>query len=204
MNRLWIGLLLCCCLVACSPEKPRLKPLSQDAIVLAFGDSLTYGKGVAQSYSYPAVLSELTGLYVVNDGVSGETSAQGVLRLPASLARYQPDMVLLAYGGNDVLQNVPEQTTKKNLEAMIQMIQAKGAQVVLIAMPKKSLMASNLPLYQQLAEQYQLALEKNIINQLLRDPDAKSDRVHFNAQGYREMAQAMQKLLQKHGALISP
>lgn len=190
-------------LTACSPDEPALKPLNKDAIVLAFGDSLTYGKGVGQTYSYPAVLGEMTELYVVNDGISGQTSAQGVARLPASLARYQPDLVLLAFGGNDVLQNIPEQQTKNNIEAMIKMAQAEGAQVVLIAMPKKALLAANLALYKQLAEKYQVPVEERIINTLLRDPDYKSDRVHFNAQGYRELAAAIKTLLQDHGA-ISP
>lgn len=188
-------------LTACGPSSPKLNPLADDAIILAFGDSLTYGKGVAQAYSYPAVLGDISGVYVVNDGVSGETSAQGLARLAASLARYQPDLVLLAYGGNDVLQNVPEQETAANIESMIQIIQAKNAQAVLIAMPKKSLLSANLPLYDSLAEKYQLPIEDKVINTLLRDQDYKSDRVHFNAQGYRKMAEAMHKLLQKHGAL---
>lgn len=201
MKHCFFALLACLFLMACSPDKPKLKPLGKDAIVLAFGDSLTYGKGVAQAYSYPAVLGELTQMYVVNDGVSGETSTQGVSRFQASLARYQPDLVLLAYGGNDILQNMPEQKTKENIEKMINMAKAQGADVVLIAMPKKSLMAANLPLYKELAEHYRLPVETKVINRLLRDPNYKSDRVHFNAQGYRQMAEALQALLQKHGAI---
>jgi len=67
-------------LIACSD--PELKPLSDNAIVLAFGDSLTAGLGVAPTAAYPAVLESLSGRTVINAGVSGELTEQGLQRLP--------------------------------------------------------------------------------------------------------------------------
>ena len=90
-------------------SSPRLAPLPCDAVIIAFGDSLTAGYDVNKAASYPKVLQELAGLQVINAGVSGETSTQGLKRLPVLLEQYQPQLVILFEGGNDVLQKRPEE-----------------------------------------------------------------------------------------------
>ncbi len=80
-------------LSACAEGPPGLTPLGENAVVLAFGDSLTRGTGAGEQQSYPAVLSELIDLRVVNEGKPGEISADGLSRLPALLERYEPDLL---------------------------------------------------------------------------------------------------------------
>ena len=91
-------LLLAIGLGACSDSKPQLPLLSADAVILAFGDSLTFGTGANSEHSYPAELARLTGLTVINAGIPGEVTAQGVRRLPALLDRYKPQLLLLCHG----------------------------------------------------------------------------------------------------------
>lgn len=182
-------------------SEPQLNPLAQNDKVLAFGDSLTAGYGVKKQHSYPAVLSTLIDRPVINAGISGETTAEGLARFAQVLEAEQPKLVILIEGGNDFLQNKPAGETYKNLKQMIEIAQTQQVQVVLVGVPPKKLLAGSHELYEQLAEEFQLPLEENIIPSLLRRPSMKSDYVHFNQAGYAELAKAVEALLKNTGAI---
>ena len=177
-----------------------LEELQTGDTILAFGDSLTFGKGTSRTAAYPAVLEQLSGYQVVNAGVSGETTAEGVVRLPSLLLEHEPALVVLFEGGNDVLQNLNKTETKANLSQMITEIQTFGAQVVLVAVPEKSLFSSAAPWYKELADENGLLLQDNIVSKLIKKPAMKSDSVHFNAAGYRALAEAIHEMLEDNGA----
>lgn len=191
--------LLCLLLVGCG--EPEFRPLGAGETILAFGDSLTEGRGVGPAQSYPSVLAELSGHPVINAGVSGELSEAGRGRLPALLAEHRPALVILLEGGNDILRGSGEGALKANLAAMIAAVQGSGAQLLLVGVPRKSLFADGAPLYEELADQYRLVLDNDSIGELLRSPELKSDAVHFNEQGYRTLAERLHGLLQARGAL---
>ena len=188
--------LLCLLLTACG--EPVFRPLAAGETILAFGDSLTEGRGVSPAQSYPSVLASLSGHPVINGGVSGEVSRAGRARPPRLLAEPRPALVILLEGGNDMLRGSGEGALKANLAAMIEAAQGSGAQVLLVAVPRKSLFADGAPLYGELAQQYGLVLDEDSIGELLRTPGLKSDAVHLNAQGYGALAE---RLLQARGAL---
>ncbi len=183
---------------ACGDQK--LTPLVEGDTILAFGDSLTFGKGTTQDSAYPAVLQELSGYTVINAGISGETTSEGLVRLPELLEQHQPAMVVLFEGGNDILRNLPAANTKANLSRMIQLIKSAGSQLVLVGVPEKSLFSSSAPWYAELAEQFDVPLQDSIVSKLLKKPAMKSDRVHFNSEGYREVAESIYSLLDESGA----
>ncbi|PLX92482.1 MAG: arylesterase [Desulfuromonas sp.] len=200
MRRLATGcsffLFLLLTLLGCQ-KGPTIAPLSDGSVVLAFGDSLTYGTGASREEAYPAVLAEMLGVSVVNAGVPGELSGTGAERLPALLDEVAPDLVILCHGGNDFLQRRGGDGVRKNLRQMIALSRAAGAEVVLIAVPKLGLLLDADPLYREVADELQVPLEEDVLSDVLAERDLKSDTIHPNARGYAEMAKALQRLIEK-------
>lgn len=186
-------------LVGCSDR--ALEPLAPGASILAFGDSLTEGVGASEQAAYPAQLEALTGHPVINAGISGETSTEGLRRLPGVLDRHDPALMILLTGGNDVLRNQDLARAKRNIARMIEIAQGRGVQVVLVGVPKKSLFSDSAPLYRELADFYHVPLVDDLVAGLLRHPGYKSDAVHLNAAGYRAMAERLDEVLREAGAL---
>ncbi|MGM0516081.1 MAG: arylesterase [Pseudomonadota bacterium] len=178
-----------------------LEPLGSDEVILAFGDSLTKGVGAPPEDSYPARLAELSGHPVVNAGVSGEMTAEGMERLPAVLDETDPGLMILLLGGNDILRNGSPAEAKRNLSRMIEMAQDRDVQVLLLSVPEKSLFSNSAPFYDELAEEHGVVLMDGMVASLLRTPKYKSDQVHLNAAGYREMAERIHARLVEEGGL---
>lgn len=188
-------------LVACSSKPPSLPRLGPDDVIVAFGDSLTFGTGAQPAESYPAVLGDLIGRDVVGAGVPGETTAQGMQRLPQVLDRYRPRLVLLCLGGNDLLRKVDEPVIEANLRAMVRTLRGRGIAVVLIGVPKPSLLPGTAAFYETIADDMQVPLEGEVLETILVKNEFKSDPIHPNAAGYRKIAEAVAKLLRGSGAI---
>ena len=71
----------------------------------------------------------------------------------------------------------------------------------MIGVPQKSLFSKSSGFYQELADEYQLVFDDNIVSSLLKSPSLKSDSVHFNQQGYKELAERVYEILQENGAI---
>ena len=187
-------------LAACSPSA-KLDKLDPSAVVLAFGDSLTFGTGANPSESYPAVLERSIGRKVINAGVPGETSAEGLARLPGVLDEVQPKLLILCHGGNDFLQKLNEAKAAENIRVMIRLARDKGVPVVLLATPKPGIPPSVPAFYGEIAAESRIPFEDGVIRTVVLDNRLKSDLVHPNAQGYAQIAAALQKILKKAGAI---
>lgn len=194
-------LLAACALAGCGGSTPRLAQLPHDAVVLAFGDSLTFGTGAQPEASYPAVLEQLIGRKVWSAGVPGEVSAAGLARLPSALDDYQPRLLILCHGGNDFLRKLGDAQAAENLRAMIRLARQKGVDVVLIGVPKPGLLPSPPDFYAAIAREFGLPYEGAALKEILRDNELKSDIAHPNARGYARLAAAVAALLKKSGAV---
>lgn len=186
---------------ACARRVPAIAPLAPDATILAFGDSLTYGTGVEAQDSYPSVLQEISGHRVVNSGVPGEVSEEGLRRLPGVLDAESPALLILCHGGNDLLRNGPEDRLAGNLEQMADLAARRGIPVVLIGVPRPGLFLRTAAVYGTVAKEKGLALDDVTLRAIESEPSLKSDPIHPNREGYRKMAQAVFGLLKKSGAL---
>lgn len=198
--RLLAGFLLAFFLAACE-QAPTLPKLSAHDVIVAFGDSLTHGTGASADTAYPAVLATLTGHTVINAGVPGNTTADGLARLPDVLAEYKPRLVLLCLGGNDMLRRVPETETENNLRLLVRTIRAAGAEVVLVGVPEPKLFGGAPAFYEKLAGELQVPLEQDVFVEVLKDNRLKSDPIHANAEGYRVVAERLAGFLREAGAL---
>jgi len=188
-------------LAACGGGSPKLARLPADAVVLAFGDSLTFGLGAQPQESYPARLQALIGRKVVSSGVPGETSDEGLARLGPVLDESKPALVILCHGGNDLLRKLDQRQSAENLRAMVRLARSRGAQVVIVAVPRPTLIPSPVAFYGDVAREYGLAYDEGTLTAILTDTELKSDMVHPNAKGYARLAQSIAALLKKSGAI---
>ncbi len=196
----WALFAVAASLAGCS-KSPALSPLPSDAVVLAFGDSLTFGTGASSAESYPAQLERLIARRVVRAGVPGEVTAMALQRLPAAIAEHAPRLLLLCIGGNDFLRSMSKTAAARNVREMVRIARDRGIDVVLIGTPEKGIMLSPPEFYAEIADTYAIPYEGKIIGQVLRDSSLKSDAIHPNAQGYRMIAERIAELLRTSGAL---
>ncbi len=187
-------------LTACSSQ-PKLPSLANDAVIVAFGDSLTFGTGSEPTESYPAVLEKMIGRRVVNAGIPGEVTGDGLLRLPEVLEREKPALLLLCHGGNDELRRLNQQQAANNIREMIRLAQKRNVAVVLIAVPALGLSLSPASMYREIARELSIPIEEEILSSILSNNSLKSDYIHPNAEGYRRLAESIATLLHKSGAI---
>ena len=191
-------------LTACG-GKSKETPLPSGTKVVALGDSLTAPHGVQPQEAWPMLLGQKTGWQVINGGVSGNTSADALTRLPALLEEHQPQLVLITLGGNDMLRKQPAGQTIANLERMIDMARSKGAKVVLLATPKPSLAGavfnslSPPEFYAEIAKDKKVPLIEDAIPKVLSDTALKGDQIHPNAAGHARLGELIHAELKKIG-----
>jgi len=182
-------------------ENVGLQPLASSATVLAFGDTLTYGTGSSVNKAYPAVLESLIHRKVINAGVPGEISQKGLSRLPRLISQYQPELLIICHGGNDILRKLDIKQTKTNIQQMINIARQNNIQVILIGVPEFSLFLNSSPIYQELADENKIPIENDILGEILGNNSLKSDHIHPNVQGYQLFAEQIALLLEQSGAI---
>jgi acyl-CoA thioesterase I len=166
---------------------------AQGLVILAFGDSLTAGFGLPAADAFPAQLeARLTalgvGARVINAGVSGDTTADGLARLDWALAD-KPDLVILELGANDMLRGIDPNVVRGNLAAMIAKIQRAGATVLLAGMKAapnwgEAYQKSFDRIYPDLAQAHRVALYPFFLDGVAMDPQlSQPDGLHPNARG---------------------
>ena len=181
--------------VTAQPGRPKTQVSAERPRIVAFGNSLTAGFGVAPDESYPAQLQRKldTAGYpyrVVNAGVSGETTAGGIRRVSWVL-NSKPSIVILELGGNDGLRGLSLHETKANLDRIIQQLQQASVIVVLAGMKLppnygKEYTDGFETLYHALAKQYRLTLIPFFLDGVAGSSSLnQADGIHPTGEGYR-------------------
>ena len=166
--------------------------------LLVFGDSLSAAYGLSPDQGWVHLLGDraarIDGWHVVNASVSGETTAGGLRRLPADLARHKPAMVVIALGANDALRGLPVANMRSNLEKMIRLARAAGAEPVLAGMmipPNYGIdyAAQFRELYGKLAAANRIALVPFLLEGLADKPELfQADQLHPTAKAQARIA----------------
>lgn len=180
--------------------------IAQVRTIVALGDSLTAGRGLAADQAYPALLQKMlqsSGLpfTVQNHGVSGDTTADGLLRLGAALDA-QPVVLIVALGANDGVRGVPIPQIRANLETIIEGAQARNAAVLLCGMEALPLHGWDYTvefhrLFPALAQKYGVPLVPFLLNGVIgNERMLQPDFVHPNAAGAAEIARTIWPYLQ--------
>ncbi len=161
--------------------------------ILAFGDSLTAGYGLADQDALPTRLAQALNkmgrpVTMINGGVSGDTSADGVSRLDWSLAD-KPQIMILALGANDMLRGLDPKVTRANLEAIIQKTQAAGVEIVLAGMLSPPNLGADYKtafdaIYPELAKAHNLLFMPFLLQDVAQDSALnQADGIHPNGNG---------------------
>jgi lysophospholipase L1-like esterase len=193
MNRFVFLLLLLVLLPLFAACERSPAALPEGAVILAFGDSLTFGTGARQGEGYPAMLERLVGRKVVNAGVPGETTAAGLERLPRVLAEVRPRLVILCHGGEDMIQDLDAGELIANLRAMIRLIGEADAEVFLIAVPPPAPYFQPAAFYNQIAREMKVSIEVTALSNILSRDEMRSESIYPNAEGYAALAEAIAK-----------
>lgn len=162
-------------------------PSSGDAVV-AFGDSLIEGVGATPGNDFVSQLSKKIGEPIVNLGISGNTTAQGLARVDR-IAEYKPKVVLVLLGGNDYLRKVPKEETFRNLEMIVSRIQNTGAVVVLLGIQGGVLSDPYDTAFESLAQKKGTVYISNVLEGLVGNSRYMSDAIHPNDAGYSKIVE---------------
>lgn len=182
---------------ATAPSGLHSPPSDQSRVIVAFGDSLTAGAGLAADEAYPAVLErkikEAGYPYrVINGGVSGETTAGGLRRVP-SIIQNRPEVVILELGANDGLRGLGLGETKKNLAGIIESLQKAHIRVVLAGMKippnyGKEYTEGFERIFPELAARYRLVLIPFFLEGVGGQASLnQADGIHPTTQGYQKV-----------------
>ncbi len=170
--------------------------------ILALGDSLTAGFGVAPDQAFPVRLQARLAAAgipaeVVNGGVSGDTSAGGLARLDWALAD-RPDIVLVELGANDALRGIDPRITYANLDKILARLKASGAKIMLLGMRAPPNWGSRYQtefdaIYPKLADKYHVTLYPFFLDGVAMDPALnQGDGLHPNARGVEIIAERIE------------
>jgi acyl-CoA thioesterase-1 len=180
-------------------QKITNHPPKLDGPIVAFGDSLTQGIGAEDGKAYPDYLSKSLGEPVLNRGVSGDTSADGLARLQRDVLNAKPRLVVVWLGSNDAIRQSPSPgETEQNLRSIVESIQHSGAVVVLVGVPDLPFRPSYSDRIEQLAEEKGCVYIANPLKGILIDPELKSDQIHPNSRGYERVAERIAPVVKKY------
>jgi len=166
--------------------------------IICFGDSITFGYGANPGEDYPAALARMLTLPVINAGIDGDTSTEGLKRIESDVLDRDPLLVIVEFGGNDFLRKIPLDETIKNIEEIVNRIESRGAMVAIADVSAGMIMSGYRKELKRLSRKYNTIFIPNLFSGILTNPSLKSDSIHPNAQGYKVIAQKIYRVISSY------
>ncbi len=193
-RRLFTILLAASVALAAAPGCDDSPTAPSSVTVVAFGDSITAGVGTSGSNDYVSVLSNRTGVSIINAGRPGDTTASALARIDSAVLSRDADIVIVFLGGNDLLQSVPVQQRIANITAIVQQIRSDGAAVILVGVGSGALdpFEGALP---GIASQTSSTLVPAVLDGIFGVPNLMADLIHPNNAGHAIIADRIEPAL---------
>jgi len=184
---------------------PPLQADTKPRSILAIGDSLTFGYGVADKDSWPSLLENklkakgFSNLSVINAGVSGATTASGLRTLKFHLKKTKPSLMIYALGANDGLRGLDVKSTESNIGSVLDLAKEKKIKVLLLGMKAppnygKTFTSSFEQVFTKLAKEYKVAFLPFFLDGVAgRKELNQPDGIHPNAKGYEIISESIIK-----------
>ena len=159
--------------------------------IVCFGDSLTQGFGATGEQTYPYFLQRFTDVPVINKGINGNTSKNGLNRID-DILQFKNSLVIVEFGANDFFQQIPISETKKNMETIVDKLKQNNNIVALVSVEDRQLNQLHNML-KSLAKEKNVLFINGILNEFWDDRKLFSDEVHPNSNGYKLVADKIYK-----------
>lgn len=178
----------------------REKIIATPITIVAFGDSLTAGDGLSSTDAYPAVLEQLLwhegfpAARVINKGFSGYTTSDALTRVQSVILE-KPDVVILAFGANDMLRKNDVEDIEKQLNSLVTNFKNNGIHVVLVGIKANILLGSEYKkdfdaIHEKIAQKHNIPLVPHMLRDVMFRPELNSaDGIHPNKEGYQIVVQ---------------
>lgn len=177
-----------------TPDREMQKPKNET--IVAFGDSLTTGVGTTAGFDYVSILSKQVKKPIIRIAKNGDTTALALARIDQVLEK-DPGVVIVLLGGNDILRGVPLATTQKNLETIIEKLQAKGSRVILLGVRGGLITDPYAAMYAALAKKYRTEYVPDVLRNIIGNEAYMADLVHPNDAGHDVIAHRVLPTLEK-------
>lgn len=164
--------------------------------IVALGDSLVYGYGSTMGNDFIGVLEKQTGREIINMGINGNTTADGLARVDTVIA-LKPSVVIVLLGGNDFLRKVPVEQTFSNLDMIVEKLQESGAVVVVLGIQGGVLSDPFSKQFEALSERRGTLYVPNVLAGMIGNQSLMYDTIHPNDAGYKKIADKVLPVLEK-------
>lgn len=159
--------------------------------IVFFGDSLTAGQGAGAGEDFPSLIGKALNVPILNVGVSGNTTRDALLRISEDVLSQNPSIVVIELGGNDLLDRVNVEVTKKNFDLILSKIKPTGAKIVILGVKFFLFQQKYETDWQSLAKKYNATYVPDIFEGVITDQSLKFDDIHPNAKGYQKIAEKL-------------